>query len=194
MIVFLYGKVISKNKYGILLEQNNNGIFIFMNNLENTELNTRQKIYVFESYSNFGKKYVYGFKKSSDRFLFNDLIKLHMLSPFKIMELFRLCDFDNILLSLLEKNSSELAEKLDVKEETIKTIQNHFKKKNNFNKKLDKNNEKREKVIEIMNDLGYEEKEIESELNQVDITKFPIDDIIDKIIELKATNIQPNFN
>ncbi|CAT04963.1 Holliday junction DNA helicase RuvA [Mesomycoplasma conjunctivae] len=80
MQIYKIGKIVSKNKNYLILEQAGNGYLIYTPNIERFNRDEKRKIYVYE-FENDYSKITYGFDNFKERILFEDLISIQGIGP-----------------------------------------------------------------------------------------------------------------
>ncbi|MBG0730878.1 Holliday junction branch migration protein RuvA [Mycoplasma sp. 'Moose RK'] len=80
MNIYKYGKVVSKNKNYLIIENAGNGYLIYVPQIDRFQRDENRKIYVYE-YENDYTKITYGFESFRERILFEDLISVQGIGP-----------------------------------------------------------------------------------------------------------------
>lgn len=80
MQIYKIGKIVSKNKNYLILEQGSNGFLIYVPDIERFNKDENRKIYVYE-YENDYSRITYGFENFKERVLFEDLISIQGIGP-----------------------------------------------------------------------------------------------------------------
>ncbi|AEC45692.1 Holliday junction branch migration protein RuvA [Mesomycoplasma hyorhinis] len=80
MEIYKFGKIVSKSKNYLILEQNYVGHLIYVPNIDRFEKDESKKIYIYK-YENEYSKTTYGFENFRERILFEDLISVQGIGP-----------------------------------------------------------------------------------------------------------------
>ncbi|ATP59568.1 Holliday junction branch migration protein RuvA [Mesomycoplasma dispar] len=80
MQIYQYGKIVSKNKNYLILENYGSGYLIYVPRIDRFNRDENRKIYIYE-YENDYTKITYGFASFRERILFEDLISIQGIGP-----------------------------------------------------------------------------------------------------------------
>lgn len=197
MQIYKIGKIVSKNKNYLILEQGSNGFLIYVPFIERFNKDETRKIYVYE-YENDYSKITYGFENFKERILFEDLISIQGIGPktaisalnhgwTKIIDYIILGQWKNIakIQYVSEKNAKQVVFEFQKKyakmAETTKTIQN-----NGDSNKLPTDEEIIEQIFQKTNLEQKIAVELENTLKTLGFQK--------KQINYALANVEPSEN
>ncbi|WNM16716.1 Holliday junction branch migration protein RuvA [Mesomycoplasma ovipneumoniae] len=80
MQIYQYGKIVSKNKNYLIIENQGSGYLLYVPRIDRFNTDENRKIYLYE-YENDYSKITYGFASFRERILFEDLISIQGVGP-----------------------------------------------------------------------------------------------------------------
>ncbi|MDW2906935.1 Holliday junction branch migration protein RuvA [Mesomycoplasma ovipneumoniae] len=80
MQIYQYGKIVSKNKNYLIIENQGSGYLLYVPRIDRFNIDENRKIYLYE-YENDYSKITYGFASFRERILFEDLISIQGVGP-----------------------------------------------------------------------------------------------------------------
>ncbi|AJC49918.1 Holliday junction branch migration protein RuvA [Mycoplasma flocculare] len=80
MQIYQYGKIVSKNKNYLIIDNHGSGYLVYVPRIDRFSRDENRKIYLYE-YENDYTKITYGFASFRERILFEDLISIQGIGP-----------------------------------------------------------------------------------------------------------------
>lgn len=187
MYSYFIGKIVDKNNTEIIIDVNNIGYNIIVDNVKKYEINNTETVYIYEHLKE-NVHDLYGFNTKEARNLFKVLLAVKGLGPKSILKMFNTSSINEIQEAIINKNTEFFLNfnKIGIKlaTEIINTFSNkHITETKNLTKKND--------LINALKELGYQKQEINNALNNL---KFDKDISLKELIKLAILNIQITNN
>lgn len=161
MQIYQFGKIVSKNKNYLILENHGSGYLIYVPRIDRFNRDENRKIYIYEHENDY-TKITYGFASFRERILFEDLISIQGVGPKTAISALN-SGMQN-LINLIAANDWKMLAKIPyLSEKNAKQIVFEFQ------KKYERFNENHNNQTEETNP-GTQEKELEKEDDLADIT------------------------
>ena len=183
MYSYIIGKVISKTKNILILENNNIGYEIYMTEIALSELNIDEeaKIYTYYNVSQDNIS-LFGFKNLEEKKMFENLISVSKIGAKTAIGILSSISTAEFAIAIITNDINRLSKLPGIGKKTaqrivleitdkVKTEEIIFteEKENNVNKNFGSITEKEKDVVEALKVLGYNIKEIENVMKTLDI-------------------------
>ncbi|UIF66824.1 Holliday junction branch migration protein RuvA [Mesomycoplasma hyopneumoniae] len=201
MQIYQFGKIVSKNKNYLILENHGSGYLIYVPRIDRFNRDENRKIYIYEHENDY-TKITYGFASFRERILFEDLISIQGVGPKTAISALN-SGMQN-LINLIAANDWKMLAKIPyLSEKNAKQIVFEFQKKyerfneNHKNQTEETNPETQEKELEKEDDLA--DITIQKS-NLEDKTAANLEDTLKMLgfkprqIDYALTKVEPNEN
>ena len=178
MFYSMYGKVVNKFDFSIVLEVNNICYLIYVDNNDIYEINESYELFLY-SYVKEYETLLYGFDSLEKKELFVKLLGVKGVGPKTILKMFSISSAEEIEKAIVNGDEKFLIKFPKIGDKVAKQILFDLKKK--VNRVVIGNNY--DELISILKGLGYKEKEYRNILFTID-TKLNIDDQLKEALKL----------
>lgn len=196
MYSYIIGKVISKSKNILILENNNIGYEIYMTEIALSELNIREnaKIYTYYNVTQDNIS-LFGFKNLEEKKMFENLISVSKIGAKTAIGILSSISTAELAISIITNDINRLSKLPGIGKKTaqrlvlevidkVKTEEIIFtEEEQKSNENYLNTTEKEKDVIEALKVLGYNIKEIESVIKTLDI-KSSTEDMIKQALKI----------
>ena len=196
MYSYIIGKVISKSKNILILENNNIGYEIYMTEISLSELNIGEetKIYTYYNVSQDNIS-LFGFKNLEEKKMFENLISVSKIGAKTAIGILSSISIAELAISIITNDINRLSKLPGIGKKTaqrlvlevidkVKTEEIIFtEEEQKSNENYLNTTEKEKDVIEALKVLGYNIKEIESVIKTLDI-KSSTEDMIKQALKI----------
>ena len=196
MYSYIIGKVISKSKNILILENNNIGYEIYMTEIALSELNIGEdaKIYTYYNVTQDNIS-LFGFKNLEEKKMFENLISVSKIGAKTAIGILSSISIAELAISIITNDINRLSKLPGIGKKTaqrlvlevidkVKTEEIIFKEEEQKSSENYLNTTEKEKdVIEALKVLGYNIKEIESVIKTLDI-KSSTEDMIKQALKI----------
>ncbi|OWG14019.1 Holliday junction branch migration protein RuvA [Mesomycoplasma hyopneumoniae] len=201
MQIYQFGKIVSKNKNYLILENHGSGYLIYVPRIDRFSRDENRKIYIYEHENDY-TKITYGFASFRERILFEDLISIQGVGPKTAISALN-SGMQNLINLIAANDWKTLAKIPYLSEKNAKQIVFEFQKKyerfneNHKNQTEETNPETQEKELEKEDDLA--DITIQKS-NLEDKTAANLEDTLKMLgfkprqIDYALTKVEPNEN
>lgn len=201
MQIYQFGKIVSKNKNYLILENHGSGYLIYVPRIDRFNRDENRKIYIYEHENDY-TKITYGFASFRERILFEDLISIQGVGPKTAISALN-SGMQNLINLIAANDWKTLAKIPYLSEKNAKQIVFEFQKKyerfneNHKNQTEETNPETQEKELEKKDDLA--DITIQKS-NLEDRTAANLEDTLKMLgfkprqIDYALTKVEPNEN
>ncbi|MCI8283457.1 Holliday junction branch migration protein RuvA [Mesomycoplasma hyopneumoniae] len=201
MQIYQFGKIVSKNKNYLILENHGSGYLIYVPRIDRFNRDENRKIYIYEHENDY-TKITYGFASFRERILFEDLISIQGVGPKTAISALN-SGMQNLINLIAANDWKTLAKIPYLSEKNAKQIVFEFQKKyerfneNHKNQTEETNPETQEKELEKEDDLA--DITIQKS-NLEDKTAANLEDTLKMLgfkprqIDYALTKVEPNEN
>lgn len=201
MQIYQFGKIVSKNKNYLILENHGSGYLIYVPRIDRFSRDENRKIYIYEHENDY-TKITYGFASFRERILFEDLISIQGVGPKTAISALN-SGMQNLINLIAANDWKTLAKIPYLSEKNAKQIVFEFQKKyerfneNHKNQTEETNPETQEKELEKKDDLA--DITIQKS-NLEDRTAANLEDTLKMLgfkprqIDYALTKVEPNEN
>lgn len=201
MQIYQFGKIVSKNKNYLILENHGSGYLIYVPRIDRFNRDENRKIYIYEHENDY-TKITYGFASFRERILFEDLISIQGVGPKTAISALN-SGMQNLINLIAANDWKTLAKIPYLSEKNAKQIVFEFQKKyerfneNHKNQTEETNPETQEKELEKKDDLA--DITIQKS-NLEDKTAANLEDTLKMLgfkprqIDYALTKVEPNEN
>ncbi|QEA02631.1 Holliday junction branch migration protein RuvA [Mesomycoplasma hyopneumoniae] len=201
MQIYQFGKIVSKNKNYLILENHGSGYLIYVPRIDRFSRDENRKIYIYEHENDY-TKITYGFASFRERILFEDLISIQGVGPKTAISALN-SGMQNLINLIAANDWKTLAKIPYLSEKNAKQIVFEFQKKyerfneNHKNQTEETNPETQEKELEKKDDLA--DITIQKS-NLEDKTAANLEDTLKMLgfkprqIDYALTKVEPNEN
>lgn len=158
MQIYQFGKIVSKNKNYLILENHGSGYLIYVPRIDRFNRDENRKIYIYEHENDY-TKITYGFASFRERILFEDLISIQGVGPKTAISALN-SGMQNLINLIAANDWKTLAKIPYLSEKNAKQIVFEFQKKyerfneNHKNQTEETNQDSQEKELEKKDDLA----------------------------------------
>lgn len=158
MQIYQFGKIVSKNKNYLILENHGSGYLIYVPRIDRFSRDENRKIYIYEHENDY-TKITYGFASFRERILFEDLISIQGVGPKTAISALN-SGMQNLINLIAANDWKTLAKIPYLSEKNAKQIVFEFQKKyerfneNHKNQTEETNQDSQEKELEKNDDLA----------------------------------------
>ncbi|MXR11113.1 Holliday junction branch migration protein RuvA [Mycoplasma hyopneumoniae] len=201
MQIYQFGKIVSKNKNYLILENHGSGYLIYVPRIDRFNRDENRKIYIYEHENDY-TKITYGFASFRERILFEDLISIQGVGPKTAISALN-SGMQNLINLIAANDWKTLAKIPYLSEKNAKQIVFEFQKKyerfneNHKNQTEETNQDSQEKELEKKDDLA----DITiQKWNLEDKTAANLEDTLKMLgfkprqIDYALTKVEPNEN
>ncbi|QBY87726.1 Holliday junction branch migration protein RuvA [Mesomycoplasma hyopneumoniae] len=201
MQIYQFGKIVSKNKNYLILENHGSGYLIYVPRIDRFSRDENRKIYIYEHENDY-TKITYGFASFRERILFEDLISIQGVGPKTAISALN-SGMQNLINLIAANDWRTLAKIPYLSEKNAKQIVFEFQKKyerfneNHKNQTEETNQDSQEKELEKNDDLA--DITIQKS-NLEDKTAANLEDTLKMLgfkprqIDYALTKVEPNEN
>ncbi|AAZ44504.1 Holliday junction ATP-dependent DNA helicase RuvA [Mesomycoplasma hyopneumoniae] len=201
MQIYQFGKIVSKNKNYLILENHGSGYLIYVPRIDRFSRDENRKIYIYEHENDY-TKITYGFASFRERILFEDLISIQGVGPKTAISALN-SGMQNLINLIAANDWKTLAKIPYLSEKNAKQIVFEFQKKyerfneNHKNQTEETNQDSQEKELEKKDDLA--DITIQKS-NLEDKTAANLEDTLKMLgfkprqIDYALTKVEPNEN
>ncbi|MXR10233.1 Holliday junction branch migration protein RuvA [Mesomycoplasma hyopneumoniae] len=201
MQIYQFGKIVSKNKNYLILENHGSGYLIYVPRIDRFNRDENRKIYIYEHENDY-TKITYGFASFRERILFEDLISIQGVGPKTAISALN-SGMQNLINLIAANDWKTLAKIPYLSEKNAKQIVFEFQKKyerfneNHKNQTEETNQDSQEKELEKNDDLA--DITIQKS-NLEDKTAANLEDTLKMLgfkprqIDYALTKVEPNEN
>ncbi|WP_434337238.1 Holliday junction branch migration protein RuvA [Mesomycoplasma hyopneumoniae] len=201
MQIYQFGKIVSKNKNYLILENHGSGYLIYVPRIDRFSRDENRKIYIYEHENDY-TKITYGFASFRERILFEDLISIQGVGPKTAISALN-SGMQNLINLIAANDWKTLAKIPYLSEKNAKQIVFEFQKKyerfneNHKNQTEETNQDTQEKELENKDDLA--DITIQKS-NLEDKTAANLEDTLKMLgfkprqIDYALTKVEPNEN
>ncbi|ADQ90632.1 Holliday junction branch migration protein RuvA [Mesomycoplasma hyopneumoniae] len=201
MQIYQFGKIVSKNKNYLILENHGSGYLIYVPRIDRFNRDENRKIYIYEHENDY-TKITYGFASFRERILFEDLISIQGVGPKTAISALN-SGMQNLINLIAANDWKTLAKIPYLSEKNAKQIVFEFQKKyerfneNHKNQAEETNQDTQEKELEKKDDLA--DITIQKS-NLEDRTAANLEDTLKMLgfkprqIDYALTKVEPNEN
>ncbi|MXR13143.1 Holliday junction branch migration protein RuvA [Mycoplasma hyopneumoniae] len=201
MQIYQFGKIVSKNKNYLILENHGSGYLIYVPRIDRFNRDENRKIYIYEHENDY-TKITYGFASFRERILFEDLISIQGVGPKTAISALN-SGMQNLINLIAANDWKTLAKIPYLSEKNAKQIVFEFQKKyerfneNHKNQTEETNQDSQEKELEKKDDLA--DITIQKS-NLEDKTAANLEDTLKMLgfkprqIDYALTKVEPNEN
>lgn len=201
MQIYQFGKIVSKNKNYLILENHASGYLIYVPRIDRFNRDENRKIYIYEHENDY-TKITYGFASFRERILFEDLISIQGVGPKTAISALN-SGMQNLINLIAANDWKTLAKIPYLSEKNAKQIVFEFQKKyerfneNHKNQTEETNQDSQEKELEKKDDLA--DITIQKS-NLEDKTAANLEDTLKMLgfkprqIDYALTKVEPNEN
>ncbi|AAZ53774.1 Holliday junction branch migration protein RuvA [Mesomycoplasma hyopneumoniae] len=201
MQIYQFGKIVSKNKNYLILENHGSGYLIYVPRIDRFSRDENRKIYIYEHENDY-TKITYGFASFRERILFEDLISIQGVGPKTAISALN-SGMQNLINLIAANDWKTLAKIPYLSEKNAKQIVFEFQKKyerfneNHKNQTEETNQDSQEKELEKNDDLA--DITIQKS-NLEDKTAANLEDTLKMLgfkprqIDYALTKVEPNEN
>ncbi|WP_348602520.1 Holliday junction branch migration protein RuvA [Mesomycoplasma hyopneumoniae] len=201
MQIYQFGKIVSKNKNYLILENHGSGYLIYVPRIDRFNRDENRKIYIYEHENDY-TKITYGFASFRERILFEDLISVQGVGPKTAISALN-SGMQNLINLIAANDWKTLAKIPYLSEKNAKQIVFEFQKKyerfneNHKNQTEETNQDTQEKELEKKDDLA--DIAIQKS-NLEDKTAANLEDTLKMLgfkprqIDYALTKVEPNEN
>ncbi|MXR35285.1 Holliday junction branch migration protein RuvA [Mesomycoplasma hyopneumoniae] len=201
MQIYQFGKIVSKNKNYLILENHGSGYLIYVPRIDRFNRDENRKIYIYEHENDY-TKITYGFASFRERILFEDLISIQGVGPKTAISALN-SGMQNLINLIAANDWKTLAKIPYLSEKNAKQIVFEFQKKyerfneNHKSQTEETNQDSQEKGLEKNDDLA--DITIQKS-NLEDKTAANLEDTLKMLgfkprqIDYALTKVEPNEN